>query len=111
MPIVGSRRKLQLRNAYRQFLSEGGRIIDLGGYSSRPVCRRGLTGRGDETSGFCLKILNTHYPDVTLSVDTFRADVARRCVEEYGVAIINDISGGELDAGMFETVAVCMYLI
>ena len=40
-----------------------------------------------------------------VSVDTFRADVARKCVEEYGVAIINDISGGELDKNMFATVA------
>ena len=54
---------------------------------------------------FALKILNVHYPDTPLSVDTFRADVARRCVEEYGVAIVNDISGGELDREMFDTVA------
>ena len=44
-------------------------------------------------------------PDAVVSVDTFRADVARMCVEEYGTAIINDISGGELDAEMFPTVA------
>ena len=54
---------------------------------------------------FALHILNKHYPDIPVSVDTFRAGIARRCVEEYGVAIINDISGGELDADMFQTVA------
>ena len=50
---------------------------------------------------FALHILNKHYPDIPVSVDTFRAGIARRCVEEYGVAVINDISGGELDADMF----------
>ncbi|WP_278945753.1 dihydropteroate synthase, partial [Parabacteroides johnsonii] len=86
-------------------LSEGGQIIDLGGYSSRPDAAEVPPEEEMERLAFALKILNTHYSDVALSVDTFRADVARRCVEEYGVAIINDISGGELDAEMFETVA------
>ncbi|MBQ2165258.1 MAG: dihydropteroate synthase, partial [Bacteroidaceae bacterium] len=44
-------------------------------------------------------------PDAIVSVDTFRADVAKMCVEEYGVQIVNDISGGELDKEMFSTVA------
>ena len=86
-------------------LSEGGQIIDVGGYSSRPDAVEVSPEEEMERLGFALKILNAHYPDVALSVDTFRADVARRCVEEYGAAIINDISGGELDAEMFETVA------
>ena len=86
-------------------LSEGGQIIDVGGYSSRPDAVEVSPEEEMERLVFALKILNAHYPDVALSVDTFRADVARRCVEEYGAAIINDISGGELDAEMFETVA------
>ena len=86
-------------------LSEGGQIIDLGGYSSRPDAAEVSPEEEIRRLAFALKILNAHYPDATLSVDTFRADVARRCVEEYGVAIINDISGGELDADMFGTVA------
>ena len=86
-------------------LSEGGQIIDLGGYSSRLDAAEVSPEEEMRRLAFALKILNAHYPDATLSVDTFRADVARRCVEEYGVAIINDISGGELDADMFGTVA------
>ena len=86
-------------------LSEGGQIIDLGGYSSRPDAAEVSPEEEIRRLAFALKILNAHYPDATLSVDTFRAGVARRCVEEYGVAIINDISGGELDADMFGTVA------
>lgn len=89
----------------QEILSEGGRIIDIGGYSSRPDAVEVSAEEEMSRLAFALKILNRHYPDVTLSVDTFRADVARRCVEEYGVGMINDISGGELDAGMFDTVA------
>lgn len=86
-------------------LSEGGQIIDIGGYSSRPDAVEVTPEEEMSRLAFALKILNAHYPDTPLSVDTFRADVARRCVEEYGVAIVNDISGGELDHEMFDTVA------
>lgn len=86
-------------------LSEGGQIIDIGGYSSRPDAAEVSPEEEMKRLAFALKILNAHYPDAVVSVDTFRADVARRCVEKYGVAIINDISGGELDKKMFETVA------
>ena len=51
------------------------------------------------------EILNRNHPDAIISVDTFRAEVARQCVEEYGAAIINDISAGEMDEQMFPTVA------
>lgn len=86
-------------------LSEGGQIIDIGGYSSRPDAVEVSPEEEMERLAFALKILNTHYPEAVVSVDTFRAGVARKCVEEYGVAMINDISGGELDAAMFGTVA------
>lgn len=86
-------------------LSEGGQIIDIGGYSSRPDAVEVSPDEEMERLAFALKILNTHYPEAVVSVDTFRAGVARKCVEEYGVAMINDISGGELDAAMFGTVA------
>lgn len=86
-------------------LSEGGQIIDVGGYSSRPDAAEVSPEEEMERLAFALKILNTYYPEAIVSVDTFRAGVARQCVEEYGVALINDISGGELDAGMFATVA------
>lgn len=89
----------------QEILSEGGQMIDIGGYSSRPDAVEISPEEEMSRLAFALKILNRHYPDVALSVDTFRADVARRCVEEYEVGMINDISGGELDAGMFETVA------
>lgn len=86
-------------------LSEGGQIIDVGGYSSRPDAAEVTAAEEMERLSVAFKILNTHYPDVAVSVDTFRAGIARRSVEEYGAAIINDISGGGLDAEMFSTVA------
>jgi dihydropteroate synthase len=88
-----------------QILEAGADIIDVGAYSSRP-------GAGDVPAdeemrrlSHALDILRRTAPDAVVSVDTFRAQVARRCVEDFGVQIINDISGGELDAGMFDTVA------
>lgn len=104
---AGSRKQTEaaIEQRIQAILSEGGKIIDLGGYSSRPDAAEVTPEEETERLAFALKILNAHYPDAILSVDTFRADVARRCVEDYGVAIINDISGGQLDANMFETVA------
>ncbi|MDR1403706.1 MAG: dihydropteroate synthase [Tannerellaceae bacterium] len=86
-------------------LHEGGQIIDIGGYSSRPGADKVSPQEETLRLTFALKIINRHYPDAIVSVDTFRADVARRCVEEFGAAIINDIAAGELDADMFQTVA------
>lgn len=89
----------------QSIMSEGAQIIDVGGYSSRPDAAEVSPEEEMERLAFALKILNTHYPEAIVSVDTFRAAVARKCVEEYGVAVINDISGGELDEEMFATVA------
>ena len=89
----------------QQILAEGGDLIDLGGYSSRPDAAEVTPEEELRRLEVALRILNQHYPNVPVSVDTFRTDIARRCVEEYGVAMINDISGGELDPAMFATVA------
>ena len=86
-------------------IKDGAEIIDVGGYSSRPDAAEVTEEEEMKRLATALGILNTHYPDVAVSVDTFRAKIARRCVEEYGAAIINDISGGELDSEMFATVA------
>ena len=86
-------------------LAEGGSMIDIGAYSSRPGADDVSAGEEMARLRGGLKILRSIAPDAVVSVDTFRADVAKMCVEEYGVQIINDISGGELDERMFETVA------
>lgn len=103
----GSRKQTEvdIEERIQTILGEGGRIIDLGGYSSRPDAAVVSPQEEMERLSFALDILNRRYPDVIVSVDTFRADIARRCVEDYGVSMINDISGGEIDPEMFETVA------
>jgi len=80
-------------------------MIDIGGYSSRPDAAEVSEQEEKERLKMALKLLQRDYPDVIVSVDTFRASVARFAVEEYGAAIINDISGGQLDENMFSTVA------
>lgn len=89
----------------KQIVSEGAAIIDIGAYSSRPNADNVSAREEMERLRMGLKILFEIQPDAVVSVDTFRADVARMCVEEYGVAIINDIAAGEMDANMFRTVA------
>jgi len=88
----------------RQILEEGASIIDIGAYSSRPNCVDISPEEELNRLRYALKILNEVHPDAIISVDTFRASVAEVCVKEYGVAIINDISGGEMDKNMFDTI-------
>jgi len=84
---------------------DGVEIIDIGGYSTRPKAE--VITQDEEISRLSegLEIILKRFPDVTISVDTFRSGVARHVVENYGVAMINDISGGTLDGLMFETIA------
>lgn len=86
-------------------LSEGGTIIDVGGYSSRPDAVEVSSEEEMKRVAVALGILQRHYPEVAVSIDTFRADVACCSVEKYGAAIINDISGGGQDKEMFPAVA------
>lgn len=86
-------------------LDDGADVLDVGACSTRPgseqVDAQGEMARLD----WALNAIRREFPDVILSVDTYRADVARRCVEEWGADIINDISAGMLDPEMFATVA------
>lgn len=103
----GSRMQTEAEIADRvtQIIAEGARIIDIGAYSSRPNAENVSAKEEMERLRAGLEILYKVQPDAIVSVDTFRADVARMCVEEYGVAIINDIAAGEMDEDMFRTVA------
>ncbi len=104
---AGSRKQTEkdINERVESILQDGGQIIDIGGYSSRPNAVEVSPEEEMERLSFALRIIQTHYPEAIVSVDTFRADIARRCVEEYAVSIINDIAGGELDSDMFRTVA------
>lgn len=90
----------------RQIIDEGASIIDIGAYSSRPNAENITPAEELKRLRFGLEIIHRIAPDAVISVDTFRAEIAEACVEEYGVAIINDIAAGEMDAKMFETVAL-----
>ena len=88
-----------------QIVDEGASIVDIGGYSSRPDADHISAKEEMNRLRNGLEIIRKHRPEVVVSVDTFRADVARMCVEEYGAAIINDISAGQMDGQMFTTIA------
>lgn len=97
-----------------RLVGEGADMLDIGAYSSRP-------GAGDVPEAeecrrleMALRVIRDAVgPDIPVSVDTFRASVARRCVGEWGADIVNDISGGTLDNEMFGTVADlrCPYIL
>ena len=89
----------------RQIRDEGADFIDIGAYSSRPGAADVPAAEEMERLRMGLGVIAREAPEMPVSVDTFRADVARMCVEEYGVAVVNDIAGGQLDAAMFDTVA------
>lgn len=94
-----------IRERAEEILSEGGKMIDVGGYSSRPDAEEVTEEEECRRLAFALGIIRKHYPQAIISIDTFRALVARRCVEDFEADIINDISAGELDADMFGTIA------
>lgn len=89
----------------RQMMDEGADMIDIGGYSSRSGADDVTPEEEMDRLRRGLHIVRKLYPEVPVSVDTFRADVARMCIEEEGADIINDISGGMMDRQMFRTVA------
>lgn len=87
-----------------EIVEQGGDIIDVGAYSTRPGAADVPVEEEMTRLQFALQVIRREHPDVVLSVDTFRADVARMCVEEYGVGIINDVSE-MADEAMARTVA------
>jgi dihydropteroate synthase len=100
----GSRKQTETEIAERalQIVEEGADIIDVGGYSSRPAAAYVNEKEELKRLAFGLKIIFREVPNAIVSVDSFRANVARECVEKFGVAVINDISAGELDPEMFD---------
>ena len=97
-----------LRQRIRQIIAEGGAMVDVGAYSSRPDGTDITEEEEMSRLAAALPVINEELAKadgcIPVSVDTFRAGVAKRCVEEYGVDIINDISGGTLDEDMLRTV-------
>lgn len=94
----------QLLHACDEMLNDGASIIDIGGYSSRPGAP--FVSEKEELDRVipALSLLIKHFPEIILSVDTFRSTIARQSIAE-GAAIINDISAGEDDIDMLSTIA------
>lgn len=89
----------------RQMLAEGADVIDVGAYSSRPGADDISPMEEMRRLEVALTAVREVFPEVYVSVDTFRSEVAHQCVEHFGVDMINDISGGVLDRAMPKVVA------
>lgn len=89
----------------QEIISQGGDIIDVGAQSTNPSSEFLTEETERQRLDFALKIINREFPEAIISVDTFYGNIARLCVEEYGAAIINDVSGGQIDNSMFDTIA------
>lgn len=89
----------------RQMLTEGADLLDVGACSTRPGATDIPVEEEMRRLREGLAVLRQEAPDALVSVDTYRADVARMCIEEYGAVVVNDISGGAMDSEMFATIA------
>ncbi|MEY8021432.1 dihydropteroate synthase [Muriicola sp. SD30] len=87
-----------------KMLQEGATFIDVGAYSSRPGAKDIPVKEELNRIVPVVKLLIKNFPEILISTDTFRSEVARQCLEE-GAALVNDISAGKLDPHMMETVA------
>lgn len=87
-----------------QFIKEGASIVDIGAYSSRPGAKHISNNEEWKRLKEIVPIVNKEFPEIIISVDTFRADIAQKSFEN-GAHIINDISAGEMDNNMFDTIA------
>ncbi|MCF6184070.1 MAG: dihydropteroate synthase [Bacteroidales bacterium] len=94
-----------VKNRIKQLVKEGADIIDIGAFSSRPGAELISEKEEQKRLRFALDIIRKLYPDIILSVDTYRSEIAKFAVNNFNVDIINDISAGNFDAEMFDTIA------
>lgn len=96
---AGSRKQTEAEIAARadQIMAEGGNIIDVGAFSTRPGAAHVTEDEEMERMRMALKAVRSVQPDAPVSVDTFRPEVARMAVEEFGAGIINDVSEGNIN--------------
>ena len=93
---AGSRKQTEYEIAERanQIINEGGTMIDVGAFSTRPGAKEVSEEEETERLKKALQLVRREQPDAIVSVDTYRPAVARRCIEEWGADIINDVSEG-----------------
>lgn len=92
-------------NQVKEMIKNGCDILDIGAYSSRPGAKEISVNEEINRLMPVLEKIREEYSDLIISVDTFRSEVAKKVVNEFKVDIINDISGGNLDEKMFDTIA------
>ncbi len=95
----------QVVGRIEQMRNEGADMVDVGACSTRPGAQQPSLQEEMERLRKGLSLVREVWPEAVLSVDTYRSQVARMCVEEFGVAIVNDISSGQMDGEMFPTIA------
>ncbi|MBN2167268.1 MAG: dihydropteroate synthase [Marinilabiliaceae bacterium] len=95
----------QIKIRANEILQQGGTIIDVGAYSSRPGADNLSPQEEIARLDKALSIIKKEHHDAIISIDTFRSEVAKFAVDNFEVSLINDISGGTMDKYMFETVA------
>ncbi|WP_229130304.1 dihydropteroate synthase [Ancylomarina sp. 16SWW S1-10-2] len=89
----------------KQIVDEGADMIDLGAYSTRPGAKNIDVEEEWRRMQPALACIRKEFPNAILSIDTFRSEIVRRTVNEFGLCIVNDISGGLLDDKMYATIA------
>ncbi|MGC8823329.1 MAG: dihydropteroate synthase [Bacteroidales bacterium] len=94
-----------IAGAVEEMIAEGADMIDIGAFSSRPGALTVSETEEKDRLGMALENIRQRFPDVILSLDTFRASIAEWAVKNYGVDLINDISGGRADKNMYDTIA------
>lgn len=99
------RMRRRIKRRAQEILEQGGTIIDVGACSTRPGSSPVTEEEELKRLDKALSTIRKHFPSSIVSVDTFRSGIAKRVVKEFGVNIINDISAGDMDPVMFETVA------
>ncbi len=94
----------EILKAAVRMIEEGADILDVGGYSSRPGAVNISQVEEGERVLRAIKLIRQELPEAIISIDTFRADLAKEAVVEYGAHIVNDISGGDADTNMFSVI-------
>jgi dihydropteroate synthase len=85
-------------------LKDGASILDVGGFSTRPYAPEVSSDEEEKRALSAIRLIARELPDAVISIDTFRAEIAYKAVTECGALMINDISGGDADAEMFNVV-------
>ena len=104
--------EIKIDNRVAKMIDEGVDIVDVGGYSSRPGAKHISIDEEIKRVVPTIKFLKKKYPDLVLSIDTFRSEVAKSCLD-LGVDIVNDISAGCIDEKIFDVVSEynCPYVM